>query len=371
MNILLVVGTLSGRGGIETCIRNMAQEAVRNGDMLHVLALCPSTVDGQWHEGLSYREVESGSDSLKWQAFKGIPAICAGIRRRAPDVIVVIYSSTIPLVKISLALTRSRVPVVSWLHFSSFLPQRTRLLKYADGHLCINSDNFENLVARRDIPPARVHLIFNGTRISGMTTIPRSPSDAPLRIVYVGRLMVGLQKRTEELIQALARLEGNWFLDVFGSGDDLEALQELARTEGIAEKIAWRGWRQDPWDALETADLLVLCSAFEGFPMVLLEAMARGIPCISSDCRSGPSDIVRDGVNGWLYPVGDREALTALLNAVIKERDLLPRPEVVQTSVERFDISHVYARFKSGLAEIVSQVEENRQGVADPKASRH
>ena len=237
MNILVVVGTLSGQGGIETCIRAIALQAEQNGDELHVLALCPSTVEARWHEGLSYSEVKLGSPSLKWQSFRGIPAIVGEIGKRKPDIIVVAYSSTVLLAKVALAIGRRRIPVVSWLHFSSALQQRLFLLRYADAHLCISAANADYLRARKDISQERIHLIFNGTKVADAKRIARS-KQGPLRLVYIGRLMIGLQKRTDELLRALALVKGDWRLDSFRAGDDLAALHHLARDLGVADRIA-------------------------------------------------------------------------------------------------------------------------------------
>jgi UDP-D-galactose:(glucosyl)LPS alpha-1,6-D-galactosyltransferase len=82
--------------------------------------------------------------------------------------------------------------------------------------------------------------------------------------------------------------------------------------------------------------------------------MARGIPCISSNCPSGPSDVIQDGRNGWLFPVGDLNALAKRVGAVIENRALLPDPEVVRNSIAKFDIAEVYRRFRGALGETVA-----------------
>jgi NAD(P)-dependent dehydrogenase (short-subunit alcohol dehydrogenase family) len=88
MEILVVVGTLSGQGGIETCVQSLAREAEAHGDHVRVLALSPSTVDGRWHEKLDYDEVSFGPKSLKWQTIWGVPALVRAFRRQRPDVVI-------------------------------------------------------------------------------------------------------------------------------------------------------------------------------------------------------------------------------------------------------------------------------------------
>ena len=70
MNIILLLGTLSGLGGIETCIKTVCKGALANGDTMHAFALCPSTANSEWHEKISYSEIENNSRSLKWQMLR-------------------------------------------------------------------------------------------------------------------------------------------------------------------------------------------------------------------------------------------------------------------------------------------------------------
>jgi len=358
MEILVVVGTLSGQGGIETCIQSLAKEAKANGDHVRVLALCPSTVDGSWHEGLDYSEVPNASASLKWQAIQGMPAIVRACRQQRPDAVIAIYSSSVAIARLALFLARLRRPVMAWLHFSDALKQRTSLLRFAHGHICISRPIVESTRKLEGVRPENVHLVHNGTRMDSIAPIARS-GQGPLRIVHIGRLTMGGQKRTDDLLRALATLDGDWRLQVVGAvahPEDAGKLETLADDLGIADRIDWLGWQTDPWAALDSADLLVLCSAFEGFPMVLIEAMARGIPCISSDCRSGPADIVRPGRNGWLYPVADTEALTGRLQAVTANRSLLPPPDAVQASVRPFSSRTVFLKIRKAIEQTIGSV---------------
>ncbi|WP_109464844.1 glycosyltransferase [Albibacillus kandeliae] len=350
--ILVVIGPLSGRGGIETCLRSIADEAERFGDSVHILALSPSWVDGSWHRELSYREVTNGSNSLKIQVFSGILPILREIRRVEPDVIVTIYSSLIPTSRLASALSGRHLPIVSWLHFSMAISQRTSLLRYAQGHICISSEITESVRGLSGIDNDKVFQVFNGVDVSSAEVVPRS-EEGPLRLVYVGRLMIGKQKRTDLLLKLLSQVNGSWHLDVIGSGDDEPLLKSLAIELGILERITWHGWQADPWSALHSADVLLLTSAFEGFPMVLLEATARGIPCISVDCRSGPSDIIDEGKNGWLVPMNAEEIFTSRVQEIVNERERLPSIEMVCSTAERFSITESYKGFKRAVSQTI------------------
>jgi UDP-D-galactose:(glucosyl)LPS alpha-1,6-D-galactosyltransferase len=353
MELLVVVGTLSGLGGIEVCVRSLAQEAEAHGDRVRVLALCPSVHNAHWHEGIAYTEVPKGSTSLKKQMIRGLPAFIRACRRQPPDAVVVVYTSTLLLARLGLLLAGLKRPVLAWLHFSSALKQRLPLLRLADGHLCISGQIAKDTQAVPGVRAESVHVVYNGTQMETTQPIRRSCT-GPLRLLHVGRLMVGRQKRTDDLLRSLARVEGDWHLDLVGRGDaesDVAELQALGDRLGIADRLRFLGWHEDPWRVTQTADVLVLCSAFEGFPLVLIEAMARGIPCISTDCPSGPSDIVRTGENGWLYDVGDIDALTRTIRGLAGNRASLPARETVRASVETFSTPKVFERIKSAIAQ--------------------
>lgn len=97
----------------------------------------------------------------------------------------------------------------------------------------------------------------------------------------------------------------------------------------------------------------MLASNYEGFGLVLAEALSRGITVVSSDCPSGPTDIVRNGENGWLFPSGDEEALVDILDGIINKSLKLPESEICSQSVERFSTEQVSNKFEEELLNIV------------------
>lgn len=353
MNILIVTGTLSGHGGIETCIKTVYQESKVKSDHVHIFSLCPSTKDNRWQSGISYSEITKNSASLKWQVFKAIPYLVVELRSRKPDVVVVIYSSTIPVVKIAMLLANYFVPIVSWLHFTTRLTQRLDLLKFANGNICISSEIADSVKKLKGINSNNVHLVFNGVSTSRINTIQRSIT-GPIKLLYIGRLMVGAQKRTDDLLHALKTVTGDWMLDVIGDGNDTEELKKIALNCSINNKITWHGWQTNPWEMIKAADVLILTSEFEGFPMVLIEAIARGIPCISSNCSSGPADIIEDEMNGWLYPVGEIQELKAKIQFIVDARSHLPEIDIVKDSAKKFDSAIMYTKFRTVLEQAIN-----------------
>jgi 2-polyprenyl-6-hydroxyphenyl methylase/3-demethylubiquinone-9 3-methyltransferase len=139
-------------------------------------------------------------------------------------------------------------------------------------------------------------------------------------IVAAGRLES--QKGFDLLLAAFAQVargRPGWRLTIVGEGSQHPALAEQAGLLGIADRCSFPGVVRGMERLLSDADIFVLASRYEGFPNVLLEAMATGLAIVSSDCDSGPREIVVSDVNGILVPVEDTGALAAAIGRLIDE----------------------------------------------------
>lgn len=138
--------------------------------------------------------------------------------------------------------------------------------------------------------------------------IPRQYTGQRERVVVAaGRLSP--QKNVPLLMKAFAGFSGkypDYRLRIFGEGELRQELMELAASLGIADKVELPGRSTTLLEKMNSAAMFVLSSDYEGMPNVLLEAMCMGMPVISTDCPSGgPRELIEDGVNGLLVPVGD------------------------------------------------------------------
>ena len=150
---------------------------------------------------------------------------------------------------------------------------------------------------------------------------------AGARIVTVGSMKK--QKNHPLLLRAFARLgRPDARLMFVGDGAGRDALLSLARELGVADRVILAGFQSDPTAFYQTADLFALSSDYEGFGNVIVEAMACGTPVVSTDCPSGPGEILDGGRYGRLVPVGDAGALAGGIEASLGEtpdRDTLIR----------------------------------------------
>ncbi len=114
----------------------------------------------------------------------------------------------------------------------------------------------------------------------------------------------------------------NWDLVIVGDGEDRLLLEAQVIQAKLGGRVFFPGWVADMESAFRSADVFVFPSVSEGFALVLAEAMACGLPCVSYDCKVGPSEIIRDGVDGVLIPVGDEaEFASAMLRLAESETD--------------------------------------------------
>lgn len=150
------------------------------------------------------------------------------------------------------------------------------------------------------------------------------PSNGKL-IVSCGRLTP--QKNQTLLLQALAlaRRKTPVSLWILGSGPLRANLEALARELGLSDAVTFLGFRSNPFKYIAKANALVLSSDWEGFGNVVVEAMALGVPVVSTECPFGPPEIIQSGENGLLTPVGNPVALAQAIVSVCTDNGLAAR----------------------------------------------
>lgn len=174
-------------------------------------------------------------------------------------------------------------------------------------------------------------------------------------IVSIGRLCP--YKGFETLFYAfsiLVKQYKNLHLTIYGEGLERLKLEHLARSLDLCDKISLPGLTKNVQEVLLEADLFVFPSHYEGFSNALCEAMAIGLPVIASNC-SGNVDIIRDQIDGRLFPVGDVEKLAALMKELIRDQEQRKRlSEQAHVICQRFHADSIFKLWDEALAECTS-----------------
>ena len=181
---------------------------------------------------------------------------------------------------------------------------------------------------------------------------------APLtnkKIITVGRLEP--QKNHGSLIRAfrkVADVHPDWTLEIYGVGSLQNRLQTLINELGLQENVFLKGATLTPQKEILASSVFVLTSVYEGFGVVLTEAMQCGVPVVSYDCPCGPKDIITDGVDGFLVPSGDETALAEKICRLIDDPTLRRQMGAsAKQATAKYDIENIRGLWMQLFRELV------------------
>lgn len=288
-----------------------------------------------------------------------IPALVRYLRRNQPDVLLsgASHANLVAVVAWRLA----RLPIALVLRASNHpsgnlapFPPAQRLVRLwmralarrfypcADHVIAVSHGVARELRALTGLPPERVTVIYNP--MSGPDLERRLAAPLPSELlsregppVVLGCGTFKLQKDFATLIDAFARLvrERPARLVLLGDGPLRPALEARVRASGLEGRVLFPGFVENPLPWMRRASVFVLSSMWEGLPGVLVEAMAAGCPVVSTDCPSGPREILEAGRHGPLVPVGDAAALA---RAIARVLDDPPDPEALRARARVFAV---------------------------------
>jgi glycosyltransferase involved in cell wall biosynthesis len=199
------------------------------------------------------------------------------------------------------------------------------------------------------VPRSKIRVIPNAVEPAEFADVEPVTDDVrPFPIGFVGRL--DAIKRIPDLLEAVYRLGGLVHLHVFGEGPQRGEIERQIAGLAISHLVTMHGAVARPQEALGRVGLLVLPSAAEGFGLVLIEAMAAGVPVVATNA-AGIRDVVSDGVNGLLVPVGEPGALARAIERMVTDAGLRGRViEGGRRSVEaRFSWESVIPQYRALL----------------------
>lgn len=197
----------------------------------------------------------------------------------------------------------------------------------------------EDLERGLGLAGARIEVIpnpFDGAalrlRAAEVAALPEKPY-----VIHVGRFSA--QKRHDLLLDAFARLDAPHRLVLLT--EPASALASMIKARQLGARVVVAGFQRNPYPWIAGAELLVLASDHEGLPNAIIEALLLGVPVVSTDCPSGPREILGDSLPECLVPVGDAQAL-----ALAMRRALASRPDVSRVDLQRYAAAQVVAAYE-------------------------
>ncbi len=288
--------------------------------------------------GINYTDDNGKNPVLKTLGYlrrrrKHRKALTELLLKERPDIVDSLYpseSSFIPAIK-------DGSKKVLELHFnkffrlqygrSGFLGLADRLRTRQDQRIVRRFDRFVVLTEEDkgywgDLP--NISVIPN----AAITSEARRSDCSAHRVIAVGRL--DYQKGFDRLIEAWSIVKkdseySDWRLDIFGQGEWKEMLEGMIIRKGLLDSAKINKPTNSINDEYSKSSIIVMTSHYEGFGMVLVEAMLCGVPAIAFNCKCGPKDIIEDGRNGFLVPEGDVPALADAMKKLMRDEALRQR----------------------------------------------
>jgi glycosyltransferase involved in cell wall biosynthesis len=213
--------------------------------------------------------------------------------------------------------------------FKTSLPIKIAPFVYpwADGYIAVSQGVAEDMISSLNIRKKKVHVVYNPVFSNELFNKKEEPVDHPwFKItgvpVILGAGRLSAQKDFNTLIRAFAivRKVREAKLIILGEGSEFGNLKNLAVQLKIDKDVDLPGFVENPFAYMNRARLFVLSSKYEGLPGVLIQAMACGCPVISTDCPSGPREILADGKFGPLIPVGDPLSMAKAMDNMLDKK---------------------------------------------------
>ncbi len=333
--IAIFYGFLGG-GGIERVITNLARSLTERGLKVDLVLSNAGEGSHLWLVPPEVRIVDLGVRRL----FMSLPSLMGYLRRERPVSLLSAghYCNEVALLAKRLSGVSTRVVVSEHNQLSQVTQHAARLKErltpliagrfypWADGIVAVSQGVAKDLASMTGLPLERIQVIYNpvilpelSERVKEAVDHPWFAPGQPPVILGVGKLEE--QKDFPNLIRAFAQVrrvrQARLVILGWGPEPGPSQLKNLVRELGLEDDVDLPGHVKNPFAYMARASVFVLSSAWEGLPTVLIEAMAVGVPVVSTDCESGPAEILDNGKYGSLTPVGDSNALAeAILNTL-------------------------------------------------------
>jgi glycosyltransferase involved in cell wall biosynthesis len=358
MRVTLVISSLGG-GGAERVLTTLANYWVDAGWAVTIVTIADQESDAQYPidlrvqiAKLSMRSTSTSTRDAIASNLNRLRALRNAIRGSKPDGVISFMTENNVLTRIATLGLRGPVIVSERVvYLRPSIPRSWRVLRpityFLSTYIVMQTRDSVTEVPRWLRP--KVGVIPNPVPPGPIK--PNQSSGHRKKLIAMGRLSD--EKGFDLLLEAFSKLaprHPEWDLTIWGEGALKEQLTQQRDDLGLTDRVGIPGPTRTPREQLAASDLFVLSSRHEGFPNVLCEAMATGLPVVSFDCKFGPGDIIRNTIDGMLVPTGDVDALVAALDRLMSDEALRTRLGAEAVSiVERFSLANVAAQWEALL----------------------
>ena len=354
--LIIILPSLLG-GGSERVMIHVANNLNRDKFEIIIILL---KKEGRYIDDLpaNVRCINLNVSQARYAAFK----IIKEIREIKPDVVLstlghlnLIIMMLKPFLPKNIKLIARESSIVSIINKDEKYPRLfdflySKLYKYFDFIICQCQFMKEDLINNYNINEEITVVINNPVNIPRIDLINENDE-----VVFdrnkTNLLAVGSLKEVKGydlLIQAIARLENNYHLTILGEGKEEDSLKALAKALNIESKVSFLGFKKDPHYYMNQADIFVLSSRYEGFPNVVLEANACGLPAVAFNCPGGVGEIVEDGVNGFLVENGN---VDKMVETIIKSSNYnWKKDNIIQRMKDKYSIDYIIKLYEGVLS---------------------
>jgi len=259
-----------------------------------------------------------------------VPALARYLRRERPDAVISALSHTNLACIAACRLVRPRVPLVVTQHnhlstVAGHAPARRdrwmprfihHAYPWADRVVAVSQGVADDLALTARLPRSDIEVAYNPVLFPELLAASEEPLSHPTVSDERGPLLLGVgrlhqQKDFATLLRALALLPSPWRLVILGEGEERQGLERLAHELEVHDRLELPGFVANPYPYYRHADVFVLSSLWEGLPTALIEALPFRAAIVSTDCNSGPREILDGGRWGRLVPTSDPAALAS------------------------------------------------------------
>lgn len=327
MNICFFCGSVGSKGGTERVSALIASNLSERKYNIHFLSLYEGMVPHFPVENkeVVYNEIFKNYSSFKLKYFKIVREVRKYVNDHNIDVIIDVDSIlslyTVP------ALFMNKVKHITWEHFNYYVTfgMKSRVIarwlssRFSNTIVTLTKED-KNYWIEKLNPRSSVIQIYN-------PVIPRENSDTTIErktVISVGRLTN--QKGFDRLLviwKDLICMHPDWQLIIVGEGEDKVTLEKQISANNLSDSVILVPFTSNISKYYTEASIYAMTSRFEGFPMVLLEASTFALPLIAFNCKTGPSELILDGSNGFLIQDNNYCEYTSKLSSLMADPELL------------------------------------------------